>query len=213
MASTQQATKHFSALIIFILSSTVLAAFLFLIHFWPTPFCLLSPTPAFTPDSNLANQLVQFSEHADYQNLSHSYDALWDSTLPSNGGFVLRYVENGTQHEYGLSMYHSLHCLIMIRSAIQGLYDEIERSNGEEKMASDHSYYHGGHGDPVHWLHCFDYLRQTILYAADGTMEPPKKNSHGKENVDGMIERKCRDPRLLWKLSVDSYEVEEMLED
>jgi hypothetical protein len=44
-------------------------------------------------------------------------------------------------------------------------------------------------------------------------MEPPRRNSHGKENVDGMIERECRDPGILWKLSVDSYEVEKELEN
>ncbi|PQE29572.1 Tat pathway signal sequence protein [Rutstroemia sp. NJR-2017a BBW] len=211
MASTTPVSKHFSARFIFALSLSVLAALLILINLWFTPTSLLPPFPKSKPDPNPANHLILFSEHDEYENLSHSHDALWDSLLPQTGGFVLRLDENGTQHKYGISMYHSLHCLIMMRSAIQGLYREIERLNGGENMAGDHD--HGEHGDPTHWLHCFDYLRQIILCAADGTIEPPRTNPEGKENVDGMIERKCRDPALLWKLSVDSYEVEKRLRD
>lgn len=31
-------------------------------------------------------------------------------------------------------------------------------------------------------------------------------DSRGKENVDGMMERQCRDPGELWRASVESFE-------
>jgi hypothetical protein len=165
MASTTPAVKHFSARFIFLLISSIIAALLILIHLWFTPFSLLPPSLKSTPESNPANHLVLFSEHDEYENLSHSYDALWDSLLPQTGGFVLRFDENGTRHDYGISMYHSLHCLIIMRSVIQGLHGEIAKLNGDEEMAGDHD--HGEHADPVHWLHCFDYLRQ-VCYVRFG---------------------------------------------
>ncbi|RAL62701.1 hypothetical protein DID88_004544 [Monilinia fructigena] len=75
----------------------------------------------------------------------------------------------------------------------------------EKKGGTGHDFGHAEHGDPLHWLHCFDYLRQTILCNADGTLEPPRVDSRGKENVDGMGERQCRDPEELWRLSLESF--------
>ncbi|KAA8565466.1 hypothetical protein EYC84_009326 [Monilinia fructicola] len=80
------------------------------------------------------------------------------------------------------------------------------RENAKKvRGGTGHDFGHAEHGDPLHWLHCFDYLRQTILCNADGTLEPPKLDSRGKENVDGMGERQCRDPEELWRLSLESF--------
>ena len=62
---------------------------------------------------------------------------------------------------------------------------------------------------------CTDFTPkiQTVLCTADGTLEPPKADSKGKENVDGMMERQCKDPEELWKLSVESFEATSQMVD
>ncbi|ESZ91948.1 hypothetical protein SBOR_7657 [Sclerotinia borealis F-4128] len=182
---------------------------------------------------------VLFSEHPAYENLSRVHDGLWDDLLPENGGFLRRIGgeeegagdkgENGDEEgnkqmrklKYGITMFHSLHCLGIMRGGVQELFREMGELRGEvegegmdmgkrgkekEKRGAGHDFGHMEHGDPLHWLHCFDYLRQTILCTADGTLEPPKINLRGKENVDGMMERQCKDPEELWRLSVESFE-------
>ncbi|KAF7893620.1 uncharacterized protein EAF02_001158 [Botrytis sinoallii] len=225
----------------------------------------ISPSSSSTPSipeslnpSSPLSKIVLFSEHSTYENLSHEYDHLWDELLPQNGGFLRVYdediksngkentegkkgeVQNRKKHKYGITMFHSLHCLGIMRGGVQELFREMEelkmevaelkmgKREDDEEMEDDeereskmrreqkkraggghghgHDFGHMEHGDPLHWLHCFDYLRQTVLCTADGTLEPPKADSKGKENVDGMMERQCKDPEELWKLSVESFE-------
>ncbi|EED13981.1 hypothetical protein TSTA_102110 [Talaromyces stipitatus ATCC 10500] len=57
----------------------------------------------------------------------------------------------------------------------------------------------------VHWAHCFDYLAQAILCAADDTLEPPQTVLNGQgqkiQIIDGVghIAHQCRDPAPLWR--------------
>ncbi|TGO86839.1 hypothetical protein BPOR_0273g00180 [Botrytis porri] len=219
-----------------------------------------SPLSSFTPSipsslnpSSPLSKTVLFSEHLTYENLSHEYDHLWDELLPQNRGFLRVYdedresngkgdaegkrgeVQKGKKHKYGITMFHSLHCLGIMRGGVQELFREmvelkieveelkmgkmeddedeeskVRREQKKKKAGGGHGHGHDfghmEHGNPLHWLHCFDYLRQTVLCTADGTLEPPKADSKGKENVDGMMERQCKDPEELWKLSVESFE-------
>lgn len=102
--------------------------------------------------------MVNFTEHDEYKQLNHEYDAVWDGLLTPNGGFLIVKDTTDTKHLYGLSMFHQLHCLAMIRSAFQG----YSKSNSE--LASHASHHNNGVGhdesEADHWLHCFDYLRQ-----------------------------------------------------
>ncbi|KAG4032579.1 hypothetical protein MFRU_006g00500 [Monilinia fructicola] len=199
------------------------------------------PIPQSLNPSASASKTVVFAEHAAYENLSHVYDSLWEDLLPSNKGFWQVVVESEDEradqrvekHKYGITMFHSLHCLGIMRMGVQELFREMEElkvevegskgdmggmgrgdGDGDGKVRENakkvrggtgHDFGHAEHGDPLHWLHCFDYLRQTILCNADGTLEPPKLDSRGKENVDGMGERQCRDPEELWRLSLESF--------
>jgi hypothetical protein len=45
-------------------------------------------------------------------------------------------------------------------------------------------------GFPAHIAHCFDYLRQAILCAADTNLEPVKPELYGANTA---IPKKCRD--------------------
>lgn len=104
---------------------------------------------------------MTFSENPQYKNLSREFDHLWDELLTPNGGFIMKKDEKNIVHQYGLSMFHQLHCLAMIRTALQ----EALSLNDMSKIHSrhEHSAQQLTDGSP-HWLHCFDYLRQVYFH-------------------------------------------------
>lgn len=104
-------------------------------------------------------RVTTLSEHKPYESLSHDYDELWDQLLTPNGGFIIKIDDKNLRHRYGVSMFHQLHCLAMIRAALQML----EQPNTLPGNASHHEHQHEAQRsdfDMPHWLHCFDYLRQ-----------------------------------------------------
>lgn len=72
--------------------------------------------------------------------------AEWNAIRPPGKGFTFLGDE---YYAFGVSMWHQMHCLNHIRAALV---------NGDD--GSDHT------------AHCFHYLRQGILCAADTTLEP-----------------------------------------
>jgi hypothetical protein len=109
---------------------------------------------------------VVFWEHEEYKNLSRKYDYLWQDLLTPNGGLIKVKEKDQSRHEYGISMYHQLHCLQMIRSAIQDLQsqargdDPAEHDHTNTLGDQGHSQHSHSHPGEMHWLHCLDYLRQ-----------------------------------------------------
>ncbi|KAI0142015.1 hypothetical protein BJ166DRAFT_91948 [Pestalotiopsis sp. NC0098] len=153
---------------------------------------------------------MTFSEHADYMSLGHEHDMLWMDLLTPNGGFIKRPDKHNVERKYGISMFHQLHCLGMMREAVQDLTERLaaaEGSSGPGAGAQSRRDVGGSHGlhepaaEPDHWLHCFDYLRQTILCNADATLEPPSITFQGNGVIDGMIQRECRDWEALYSAS------------
>ncbi|EIM83719.1 uncharacterized protein STEHIDRAFT_62414, partial [Stereum hirsutum FP-91666 SS1] len=89
----------------------------------------------------------------------------WRTTdsFPKANGFV-RLGPNG--RPFGLSMFHQMHCLQMIRGAI---------------LAGGADY------DYVHTKHCFNLIRQAILCASDTTLDPLDVTLDGKlAGADGL---------------------------
>ena len=180
-------------------------------------------------------QSVEFYEHYEYQNLSHASDHLWDELLTPNGGFLAGLDDAGQPHRYGISMFHQLHCVAMLRMLVQNLIFGDEASITAHGMPGNHinkknvprSDYGAAHNDfdSEHWLHCFDYLRQVrrlcrgcssvhwdvltwlqaILCNADGTIELPIRKENGHEVVDGMVKRQCKNPDVLSDASIRSF--------
>ena len=100
---------------------------------------------------------------------------------------------------YGVSMFHQLHCLTMIRKMLlhQPMSAGME-AQGEAWLK-----------DPKHWTHCLEYLVQAILCAADDTLEEPKptKNFMGDvvDGIDGMGHtHQCRNATRLWEKVIES---------
>lgn len=191
---------------------TFIVTFTLVVAFWyNTPIISTRQHPAndckATEGSQRMTSMV-FRENAEYKNLSHAHDQLWEDLVSPNGGFIVVTSEDQSRHLYGISMYHQLHCLAMIRSAVQDLQSQIEAASpaehGHENMHHAHARHSdsGNHLRPSHWLHCFDYLRQTILCNADGTVELPSISPSGEELIHGEGERQCRDWTRLRDLSM-----------
>lgn len=72
-----------------------------------------------------------------YNNLSPSADGNWTNLLPPNGGFFSSKVEDGYEM-VGLTMFHQLHCLSMIRGALQGQnMGDMDSSRGKVVAGTD----------------------------------------------------------------------------
>ena len=164
-----------------------------------------------------------FSEHHDYKSLDHARDRLWsDDLLTPNGGYFTVDHETNNTDKLGISMFHQLHCLSMIRDEMQRLHEVIGDGVTAGSALRRHSHVgvdvgSPGHDDLEHTMHCFDYLRQvrsksfvseadqkSLLCMADVTIEHPKQFEDGKPYIDGMGPRKCKNWDLLYAASIES---------
>ncbi|EKM56659.1 uncharacterized protein PHACADRAFT_253907 [Phanerochaete carnosa HHB-10118-sp] len=104
--------------------------------------------------------VLEDSRH--YSLNSSEADAEWLSIYP---GGQLGFVHLGPQKRFfSLSLYHQIHCLDSLRHAILN----GKSHDGEQ----GHGHGHTRKRDVEHSAHCLNYLRQTIMCAADLTLEP-----------------------------------------
>ncbi|KAI0841261.1 hypothetical protein F5Y06DRAFT_216651 [Hypoxylon sp. FL0890] len=130
----------------------------------------------------------------------------WDSLLTPNGGFLMVEEQNHEINQYGVSMFHQLHCLSMIRTVLLSKEMHMNHvhveSRGMEESAKDRG----------HFLHCFDYIVQAILCSADDALERSGKVPvPGGEEVDGINgmgqTHQCRNATLLYDYVLQSEQV------
>ncbi|KAK4896119.1 hypothetical protein LTR27_005976 [Elasticomyces elasticus] len=95
---------------------------------------------------------VNFTTNWGFFDLSPSGDEIWETLTPANGGFARLGTQQDKQHAIGISMFHQLHCLKMIRDTLQ---DWEYNTTGIEKHSM-----HLHKDRHRHTLHCFDYLIQ-----------------------------------------------------
>lgn len=76
-------------------------------------------------------------------------DKSWEQL--TEGGFLHVQDADGEVQGYGVSMFHQMHCLNMIRNMLL----DVPMSHAHE--ASDWT------EDKMHWLHCLDYLAQVCI--------------------------------------------------
>ena len=101
-----------------------------------------------------------FTPHPEYANLSIQYDALWQDLLPSNGGFLIPLDAGSGEGKKGITMFHQLHCLQLLRIGLQKVHHGAAgEAGGSVEMAKDMKG-HSMHANDEHYLHCLDYLRQ-----------------------------------------------------
>ena len=110
-------------------------------------------------------QRVTFKHNAALHDLSPAGDNNWSALLPSNGGFVMQQQADGRHEMAGLSIFHQLQCLSMLRSQIQSLTLERDLAIGDGetgslKKSAELRSRHDSDEDSQHWVHCLDYLAQ-----------------------------------------------------
>lgn len=116
----------------------------------PNPKNVLCPLPF--------NQIQMFRRHPEFEDATDSADDNWNAIFPLNGGVLVQvHEEDGKRHEFGIAMFHQLHCLQSIRLALREVSSsQHENHNGKRDTGSPghHAMDHG------HVAHCVDYLRQ-----------------------------------------------------
>lgn len=114
------------------------------------------PAPSSVRDNQIA-----FYDYDKFQSLSSDTNEIWDNILTPNGGYIYRTDEDGQRHGYGISMFHQLHCLQMIRLKLQELTFPYQANNDSGPRQSQAHEHHMNEG---HVLHCLDYLRQVRAF-------------------------------------------------
>lgn len=152
-----------------LITTTLLSSLLFLLIFYTyhtiaIRFDLihLSLTPSTTSCTvpPLFDIPTVFKQNRDYMSTSHEFDHLWKALLPPNGGFV-QPDKKGFERDAnsGISMFHQLHCLNMLRNALQDYDLGVTPPQGDRH--ADNTF--DDHPNEHHWSHCLDYLRRVSL--------------------------------------------------
>ncbi|KAF2724872.1 hypothetical protein K431DRAFT_281348 [Polychaeton citri CBS 116435] len=121
------------------------------------------PNPFLTVQDSLHTKT--FVNRQEFQDTGNMGDILWERLLPSNGGFVIRRLEDGTvdqENSGAVTVFHQLHCLNAIRMTLKMLNATVQgdMKKGDVRLA--------GHD---HVWHCLDYVAQGVTCRADWTLE------------------------------------------
>ncbi|PYI16962.1 hypothetical protein BO99DRAFT_434959 [Aspergillus violaceofuscus CBS 115571] len=92
-----------------------------------------------------------FTQDKEFQSLDRSFDHLWAelSMNKTTAGLIYTAEKGNRKEQGGISMFHQLHCLMMMRQALQAA------SEGEAIGKDWH--------DDGHWPHCMDYLVKVAI--------------------------------------------------
>jgi hypothetical protein len=153
----------------------------------------LSPIPDFPTETVVYQQDPRFSARR-----TAYTDKLWMELLGETKGFVkfddpqgkhdlpLGILNaDGTQN-YGIAVFHQLHCLLLIRNQYFQLLDgSLNLTNyrlGKDGILE---------AEVKHIQHCYDYIRQGIMCAGDMTVEWPENPN--VRDVDGeFVPHQCK---------------------
>jgi hypothetical protein len=178
---------------------------------------------------------VIFRNRPGYHDLTKFGDEKWDSVLPPNGGFASLPTKDGGESKItGITMFHQLRCLQILRNTIQELAavqnsDErtIKHASESSSAARAPKTAEGEHqdifgvrkrGEPEiedeDWTQCLDYLVQGVVCSADDTLEPANVGENGKLIIDGSgTSHQCRSTDRIWKMAASWRGAEVELED
>ncbi|KAH7412779.1 hypothetical protein BKA64DRAFT_770533 [Cadophora sp. MPI-SDFR-AT-0126] len=140
-----------------------------------------------SPVPDIPRESILFGNYSDYSAApTIENNVMWMDLLGPGMGFVS--IKNPSQYglpngvsnphmpptvqNYGVSMYHQLHCLMMIRT----LYWQALRGDRNLKMVEND----GLEEEMGHVNHCFDYIRQGIMCAGDMSIEAAADEGNGE---------------------------------
>ncbi|TGO32567.1 hypothetical protein BHYA_0306g00100 [Botrytis hyacinthi] len=153
-----------------------------------------------------------FPDVTPLEDLGIEGDQAWDKLTTRKGGFIWLQYNETFDIPWGISMFHGLHCLQMLRGEFQS---QMGLSNGEhhhhKREIATKSDGHGDGADIVHIGHCLAYIAEMLQCVGDSTIERPwiKTNKisgyitgHG---IDGAgVQHQCRDISHLWAIAEDT---------
>ncbi|KAK1255388.1 hypothetical protein MKX08_009383 [Trichoderma sp. CBMAI-0020] len=157
--------------------------------------------------SGNSNFLFEFLERPDIESLDSAVDGAWNQAMntPLGGFLLVRHNETYSQG-WGVSMFHSIHCLGILRSTMQNYFGLAPENGGHATHA--HGQRDGAllHVDErKHVEHCLGYIGRALLCNGDDTLEPPftKYDAAGNILLSGVNgqghQHSCRDSTLAWK--------------
>lgn len=141
-----------------------LASFLIILAFIGSTF--FSSSSAHLPFSKYSTPVrtksTIFTPKPNLEDLSAAGDAAWDALLTPHGGSVWLQTNDTFAQDWGISMFHGLHCLGLIRV---GLRTGLGHSSNHHMQRNEASSSHERHLDLDHLQHCFSYIAQVcVLY-------------------------------------------------
>ncbi|KAL8989127.1 MAG: hypothetical protein Q9177_001925 [Variospora cf. flavescens] len=144
-----------------------------------------------------------FTDQPTLENLSFSGNQDWErALLTPKGGFLWTQYNVTAERPYGISMFHGLHCLKMLREVIQESHPATTKTGveGGQEQVKKHT------KSLNHIGHCIGYIAQHLMCAADGTIEPSKitydDSGHAIQfQVDGEgFQHQCKDASRLRRI-------------
>lgn len=169
-----------------------------------------SPTQKGSFEDQRASITRYMSKVDSLEDLSGKHEAAWSSMLSTpQGGFLwVKYNETNNM-AWGVTMFHSIHCLTLLRSMLQM---QLQNATSSQKAHANPTHQSSNHRafDEGHVGHCFSYIAQQIMCAADDTIEPPWINKTSDNfiidaGVSGEGYRhQCRDASLVWETVMQS---------
>lgn len=141
---------------IFALSDSARSAFLGHIE---SRLCYSSTSLPSSPEPSISPLIKTFRAFEKLEDLSPSNDKNWETAVFNGSKGVIWVTHNGTFNQpWGVSMLHALHCLKMLRSAIQS----------QDSATSSWPTFHSQHTNPQgstqlgldHLGHCIGYIAQ-----------------------------------------------------
>ncbi|KAL7943581.1 hypothetical protein V8C42DRAFT_327913 [Trichoderma barbatum] len=158
--------------------------------------------------------LFEFLERHDIESLDRAADEAWDQAMSTPlGGFLLVRHNETYSSGWGVSMFHSIHCLKMLRTTMQNYFGLAPGTTGYA------THTHDGRDsatlkvdERTHVEHCLGYIGRALLCNGDDTLEPPFTKYDAEGNiilsaVNGQgHQHSCRDSRLAWQTVFASEE-------
>lgn len=196
-------------LLISLASCTILLFYIIVFDAGSVPFLFTrlrqtacSPTTEHNADSRfLGPYLRRFNAPYDaHIEFDEQYSLLEESHMADKSGFLRLREPSGRIGYHGVSMYHQLHCLKMLRDKIENKHPEHVHTNRE--VIDDQE-------TPDHLIHCLDYISQAVVCSADDTVEPARivelSDGYHIAVIDGARSvHHCRNSMALSKMVEDS---------
>jgi hypothetical protein len=96
----------------------------------------------------------------DAANEDDGMSLLDEAHTADKGGFLHVREKSGRTNYYGISMYHQLHCLKMLRERIEGKHVDQQDHHHQDQSSNHKREVIDDQKTPDHLIHCIDYISQ-----------------------------------------------------